>query len=175
MNVDEIIIRMIYEFAKLCLKLLDTSLNSIVYENAIGCYENIIGFGVLTFTGLKGQILVTPDYRWHSRGVQVIPKPDRTTGLLTGLPVRPNPEYTELPVIPEDYRSYSRGFKTPPRKAPDYRCMVPDYRWTSRGIVGRNLHTPDYRWCWPDYRCWAKSMGFQLQRLQLHQLSINNG
>ena len=33
------------------------------------------------------------------RGVQVIPKPDRTTGLFTGLPVRPNPEHTGLPVI----------------------------------------------------------------------------
>ena len=64
MNVNDVIMKLIQVFAKLCLKLLDSRLISIIDENAIGCYENIIGFGVLTFTGLKGQKLVTPDYRW---------------------------------------------------------------------------------------------------------------
>ena len=34
--------------------------------NAIGFYVYIVGFGVLTFTGLKGQKLALPDYRWDS-------------------------------------------------------------------------------------------------------------
>ena len=66
MNIGDAIMKLIQVFAKLCLKLLDSRLISIIDENAIGCYENIIGFGVLTITGLKGQTLVIPDYRWTS-------------------------------------------------------------------------------------------------------------